>query len=468
MELDVLKEIHLDPKNIRLENPSSSVEADLMEDLFANEHALDMVEGICRVGYLTHETPVVVKRDGKYIIVEGNRRLAALKSIQNPRLVPDCQVRVAGLASLLPDKSTLARIHVMLAPSQDEADQLVAAIHTSNLRKPWTPARQAAFFQAQVDAGRSLPDLVTRYPTIDVKRFVLRAKIINLFKSIDYEDAALVDYVRGPKYKRGVSTLARIFESKDFLDLTGLKLTDKGELKKDIGDGVLARMATAIVKGMESGDLNTRSLNKVSSADFRRLMETLGAIKAGNVPKTSSSSTADEEAKKGAGTGGASDTADGKKPAGKPAPSSHLDVSGWQPPSNYPPAVQRTIDELSAIDARTYPNATYLLMRSALEKTIKSFAEARGDDIRASGHGANGFVQLGSCLDWLVEHVKKAKDAPGVQQCIQKVKNSKLLPLATKGTADAVAHNHKFFVVFDDVKDGRDTLDPIMKYLMKP
>ncbi|MDY5506146.1 MAG: hypothetical protein SPG17_04750, partial [Schaalia hyovaginalis] len=108
MDLDVLKEVHLDPKNVRLEVADAKVEADIIEDLFANEDALGLVEGICKVGYLTHETPVVLKRGGKYVMVEGNRRLAALKAIQNPMLVPDYQARISTLAALLPDRSSLS------------------------------------------------------------------------------------------------------------------------------------------------------------------------------------------------------------------------------------------------------------------------------------------------------------------------------------------------------------------------
>jgi hypothetical protein len=71
LRLNVLKEIHLDTKNVRLEDASAKVEADIIEDLFVNEDALGLVEGICKVGYLTHEIPVAIKRRGKYVMVEG-------------------------------------------------------------------------------------------------------------------------------------------------------------------------------------------------------------------------------------------------------------------------------------------------------------------------------------------------------------------------------------------------------------
>lgn len=489
MDLDVLKDIHLDPRNVRLDNPNARVEADMIEDLFANENALSLVEGICKLGYLTHETPVVVKRGAKYIIVEGNRRLAALKAIQNPHLVPDFQVRVAGLASLHPDRSAISKIKVMLAPSQDEADQLIAAIHTSNLRRPWTPARQAAFFQTQVDTGRSLADLVARYPTIDVKRFVLRAKIINLFKSVSYQGADLAEFVGSGRYKKGVSTLARIFESKEFFELTGLRLDAAGELAKDVSDEVMTQMATVIVRAMRDKSIDTRSLNKVTSPRFKQLMKELRLIKEGQPLPTGSESNGGRESQRAGqpaddvgNQGPTPGSAGGEAPEGQqsskskpkrpPAPprlrTQYLDVSNWSAPSAYPEAVRLIVEELSDLDIQTHPNAAYLLLRTSLEKAIKAFAEAKGADIKAASNDGKGFVQLGHALKWLLGHVNDSQNGapPGMKQCIGKVRGSKLVSMATKETADAVAHNHRFRVDSEDVIHGWESVDPIMRYLM--
>jgi len=160
-KLRVLDDLHLDSKNVRLEIADAQVEADIIEDLFKNEGALGLVEAISKIGYLTHELPIAVKRQDEYVVVEGNRRLAALKAIQNPKLVPDYEARVSTFAKTLGDvRKQLVTIEVLIAPNQDDADQLVAALHTSNPRKPWSPARQAAFFQAQIDSGRTLKQLV--------------------------------------------------------------------------------------------------------------------------------------------------------------------------------------------------------------------------------------------------------------------------------------------------------------------
>jgi hypothetical protein len=497
IELDVLKDVQLDPKNVRLEVTDAKVEADIIEDLFVNEDALGLVEGICTVGYLTHETPVVLKRRGKYVMVEGNRRLAALKAIQNPMLVPDYQSRVASLAALLPDRSALAKVRVMIAPNQTEADQLIAAIHTGNLRRAWSPSRQAAFFQAQIDAGRKLRELLTRYPTIDVRKFVFRAHIINLFKSVHYDDAELQDFLSTKKWARGLSTLARIYESKAFLDLTGLAMDSDGNVTKTLTDAVFKDVATAIVRGMHDENINTRSLNSVSSPRYTQLMKELRQIVAdagGTAPADPATLTSGVSLGRGvnAPAGGAlgatqtspaSASGAGTPPRGaspgpsapKPPPKTpakkkprNLDLGQIKAPSSYPEALKLLLGELSEIDVQKFPNATFLMIRAALEKSVKAYAEAKAIDIKGSGNNQNGRVQLSHALNWLLDYVK-ANGPTYLIQVIDGVRTGKLVTYTNSGDSlNAINHNHHFLVDPDQAFSMWASIDSIMRYVMKP
>lgn len=492
-KLDVLKDLHLDPKNVRLESADAKVEADLLEDLFANENALGLVEGICTVGYLTHDVPVAVKRDGRYVMVEGNRRLAALKAIQNPQLVPDFRARIAAFADQLPDRSALATIRVMVAPHQDEADQLVAATHTGvNLRKRWSPARQAAFFQAQIDNGRKLPDLVARYPTIDVEKFVFRAHILNEFKAAKYSDSSLADFVQTKAWKRGLSALARIYESKDFKEITGFRMDAKGKVSKSISKKTFNEMASVIVQGILDGDLNTRSLNTVKSPRFLQLMSELRAI----APEGKRSE--DSSSKKGEDTAGPEGAADSDSPSSGPggedgasnsdgkatgqkceadargsrttAPKTkrkrYLDMGQITPPESYPTAVKLCIEELSALEIQTFPNTVFVMMRAVLEKSVKAFAEAKGVDIKGTGNNEKGYVQLSHALKWLLDHVK-ANGPKGMIQTIEKVRTGRLVTYTSSSDAlNALNHNHQFSVDADEALGMWNSIDPILRYVM--
>lgn len=493
-KLDVLKDLHLDPKNVRLEVADAKVEADILEDLFANENALGLVEGICTVGYLTHDVPIAVKRDGRYVMVEGNRRLAALKAIQNPQMVPDYRARIAALADQLPGRSALAIIRVMVAPNQDEADQLVAATHTGvNLRKRWSPARQAAFFQAQIDNGRKLPDLVVRYPTIDVKKFVFRAHILNEFKAAKYSDSSLADFVQTKAWNRSLSALARIYESKDFQEITGFRMDAKGKISKSISKKTFNEMASVVVQGMLDGDLNTRSLNTVRSPRFLQLMSELRAIapegkrvedtsskKGGDAAGSESAADSDSSSSRPGGEDGASNS-DGKATGGrkgeadaggsrttapKPKRKRYLDMGQIIPPESYPTAVRLCIEELSALEIQTLPNTVFVMMRAVLEKSVKAFAEAKGLDIKGSGNNEKGYVQLSHALKWLLDYVK-ANGPKGLIQPIEKVRTGRLVTYTNSSDAlNALNHNHHFSVDADEALGMWNSIDPILRYVM--
>ncbi|MDN6173395.1 MAG: hypothetical protein L0J06_11530, partial [Yaniella sp.] len=132
LDVDVMNDLSLDSRNVRLDTPDGVPESDIIQDLFTNEKALNLVENISKLGFLTHEVPIVVTRAGKLVVVEGNRRIAALKAIQNPYLAPEHQSRIIKFSQNIPDRDDLLRISVKKAPSQDDADQLIAALHTGN------------------------------------------------------------------------------------------------------------------------------------------------------------------------------------------------------------------------------------------------------------------------------------------------------------------------------------------------
>lgn len=457
-KLHVLKELHLDSRNVRLEIADPKIEADIREDLFSNENVLGLVKGICSVGYLTHDVPIAVKRDGRYVMVEGNRRLAALQAIQNPQLVPDYRARILALVGEIDDRKSLSIIRVMIAPSQAEADELVAAIHTSNLRRRWGPARQAAFFQAQIDSGKKLQTLLKRYPTIDVRRFVFRANMLNEFRDAKLGDPELRDFLATKEWNQGLSALARVFESKEFLDLTGFRMDKRGRISRSISKKAFNKVASTVVRGMQSGDLNTRSLNSVKSPRFVALMDELRAV-SGKPPKSNGKTSDGKAGSAGAGK------ADAKAKKARPGRKrKFVDTGQILIPDSYPVAVHRCVGELASLEVQKYPNSTFLLMRAVLEKTIKAFAEAKGVDIRGSGNNEKGRVQLGHALKWLLEYTRN-HGPKSMMQPIERVRKGKLT--SHSDALNAVNHNHQFSVDPDEALATWDSIDPIMRFAIK-
>jgi hypothetical protein len=493
--LSVQDDLHLDPKNVRLETASAQVEADIVEDLFDNENAFDLVDAIGKIGYLTHEIPIVVKRKSKYVVVEGNRRLAALKAIQNPMIAPTHQSRVAAVIKKMTarERARLASIEVLVAPNQAQADQLIAALHTSNPRKPWSPARQAAFFQAQIDAGKKYKQLVSRYPTIDVADFVLRARLVNRLKSAVASEPDLAAFIGSKEWKSGFSALTRIFESKDFREATGIGLDADGDLVTSVSAETFDEVARLIVQGMQDRSINTRTLGTVKSPRFLRLMADIRAAIHGEPDGTAdgtSSATSGGESGGTAGTGagsgggGAPGTGSGKaaspgaetgsggskKTAVKPtkkAKSTYLPISHIVAPSAYPAAITLHLEELSIVNIQKMPNATFMMLRAILEKSIKAYAEAKGEDIK-SKRNTKGYVQLHDSLAWLVDYFK-ANGKKALIQPAQRVQSGKIPNYTASNDAmNAINHNHHFHVDGDEVLHLWTSIDPLMRELMKP
>ena len=93
------------------------------------------------------------------------------------------------------------------------------------------PARQAAFFQAQVDAGKTVGELLEQYPTIDVKEFVVRSRVLELFQSVRYNDPDLKNYILKRRFP--VSILARLYEYDKFQELAQIEVNqDKARVIK--------------------------------------------------------------------------------------------------------------------------------------------------------------------------------------------------------------------------------------------
>ena len=174
--------VELDPKNVRLDIDDPSQDA-IVQDLFKNENAMQIVESIAQNGFFNQELPIVTKENGKYIVLEGNRRFSALKAILNPRLVPQREGRLKELVKEMGDISSLAEIEVKVAPDRESASKVIASIHTLKTRRSWSPLRQAYFYYAQVAEGRkTIQQLQEEYKTVDIPAFVRRWEMHNAAK----------------------------------------------------------------------------------------------------------------------------------------------------------------------------------------------------------------------------------------------------------------------------------------------
>ncbi|MFJ4564313.1 hypothetical protein ACIP4U_11445 [Streptomyces caelestis] len=502
INVDVVDELELDPKNVRLELLDSAPESDIIQDLFHNEKALTLVESICKVGLLTHEVPIAIRRADQLVVVEGNRRVAALKAIQNPFLAPEHQARIAKARQGV-NLDALRRISVKVAPNEDEANQLIAAIHTGNQRVSWSPTRQAAFFQAQIDAGKSPEYLIAHYPTVEVKKFIIRSQILNLFRDVNYQDESLKDYVRSRTFP--VSVLARLYNNEEFLLLAQIRIDEQSaSVRLESDRSQFGKLAEKIVGDIKTKLINTRTLNSTKSKSYTGYMDELRELifshaQSGKTPPTgmsapqpaSGGSTAPRSATTSAaspnpprapmsptppkavqsGTSASNQPPQSQQTAQAKEPSpNYLNLSQIKIDPSYPPAIRKLCEELAVINVKKFPNATLDLLRTFLEKAIKAYAEKLGVDLKAYAgqQGGGGFVQLGHCLTWLEGHLKTTGKTAFLQ-VIKKVRGNGVGSyIPTVDHMNAINHNHHVFATADEVKACWDGMEGLIRVMLKP
>ena len=82
-------DLHFDSQNPRLAEygiTQTAKEDDVISILWDAMDIKELVQSIAASGYFEHEPLIVAEEDGKKVVIEGNRRLAAVKALLDPKL----------------------------------------------------------------------------------------------------------------------------------------------------------------------------------------------------------------------------------------------------------------------------------------------------------------------------------------------------------------------------------------------
>lgn len=208
----------LDPENIRLQVPIQASPQSLINDLFLNENAMQVLESIAINGFFPDELPVVVKEKNKIVVIEGNRRVAALKALARPELVP---TKEAAIRDILRRSGPFPReLEVVVAPDRLSVRRLLASKHTQTTRRPWRPLRQAYFYKAELESGKSVDDLREEYPHVEIEKFLRLINVHRIAKALTYEAPEVAKKVHNER-AFPATTVERLYEDKQVRDFLG-------------------------------------------------------------------------------------------------------------------------------------------------------------------------------------------------------------------------------------------------------
>jgi hypothetical protein len=162
-----VQDLRLDPHNPRLPEGMDGTVSEKVVEFYWNHYVLDeLIDSFIENGYFEQDPMIVMPRKGEYIVLEGNRRLAAL--IQLLRLPGHIDTATIDQPSQQVRKA-LAKIPCLVADSRDDVASFLGFKHIGGL-KPWSPEAKARFVASEVDRAASDPAVTN--PFAHVARMV--------------------------------------------------------------------------------------------------------------------------------------------------------------------------------------------------------------------------------------------------------------------------------------------------------
>ena len=206
--------LFLDEKNPRL-GQETSVQAprEIIQYLFDHDKALDIAQSIATHGYFENEPLLAIHDGNHYVVVEGNRRLAALKALKQPGLLSGSVGKKVERLARNANFEQLSTIPVTVAPDRRATDRILAVRHIEKPVLAWQAENRASFILSKLEEGYSNEELYDElgYTDHDIQKARQTRAIAEMTRALDLpkEIKAKID---NPRVKL-FSTLGRVIES---------------------------------------------------------------------------------------------------------------------------------------------------------------------------------------------------------------------------------------------------------------
>ncbi len=147
-----LADLLLDPQNPRLPvDKQKAAQADLLRYIAEEYEPLEIGRSIALYGYFPSEPMIAMATKGKYTVLEGNRRLTALRLLAEPALAVDLELDDAEEWNDLAGSVTLPEtIPVVVAKDRRSVAPIIGYRHISGI-EPWDPWSKARFIAGLID-----------------------------------------------------------------------------------------------------------------------------------------------------------------------------------------------------------------------------------------------------------------------------------------------------------------------------
>jgi hypothetical protein len=366
--------LFLDPKNPRIPPSDSGAVLDqraLIAELVEHDKVLELARDIADNGYAPVESLIgfVDDDDGRSYILEGNRRLAALKLLLSPDSAPEAvQAKVRSMAKEI-DEKAIQKVRVLFAPTRVAAAPLIMKKHTQQEIEKWAPLMQARFYRNLADAGMTPTKMAAEYGTTpgEISEFLRTDAAYEMARRMDLPPAIKAKV--NDRRDFPVSTLQRILDNTKARDALGIDFDANGGIRGKVDKDEFSRGFKRILSDIATEKVNTRTVNKKEEIE-----NYLTQIKADLPSKKKGSFTAADFEDKRSSPPPKQKTVPPKGPSPKTRASKSVIPHGVKCTVKNK-RINEIFDELRGMRLEKNPNASAVLFRILLELTISHYLD---------------------------------------------------------------------------------------------
>ena len=364
----------LDHHNPRIPDSGSALsQRDLIADLVDNDKVLELAKSIVDNGYYPVEALIIVEEGGKKYVVEGNRRLAALKLLISPEVAHDnWERRFRALANRI-DPQSIRKVKVVRAPSREAAAPVIMSKHTRSQVESWSPLMQAKFYRNLVERGLTVDDIAEQYSLqpSEITDALQRYTMYSVACVLDLpEDVA--KKVQNPR-QFPVTTLERLYRTPQVNQFLGIDFDENKNLVGKVSAREFKKGYARIVSDIATGKVHSRTLNTTAEMDEylnsfgeqRPDVNKRGTFTAESLLKTAVKATP-----------AARPSLPRKKSKPKPVPRALIPGSFSCDVNNQ--RINDVFGELKKLPVAQFPNAVALMFRSLLEMSLGYYLDRTG------------------------------------------------------------------------------------------
>lgn len=258
-----ISSLKLDTKNPRLsgfgdKEPSQS---QIIEYMIEHENIQSLAKNIANLGFLPNNEPIVFKENGKYVVLEGNRRTTACKILNDPELVSkSSKYRTYKSMASVVNNNLVKQLTVIIASSREAADVLIVNIHTQgSIVEKWDKTKQDRFFYNRQLDGETIETMSHKFnlPKSAIKDSIARHNFFLEFLNLELESGAkeLIE----DETKFSMTTAERFYKSKRGKEFLGISITDSGKIQHYLPKPEYHKRLMVITTELLSNKLNSRT-----------------------------------------------------------------------------------------------------------------------------------------------------------------------------------------------------------------